>query len=347
MKARFALLLATLQLVCAIPAQKILFQNQDNNPSEVVFGDNLIPTSWPGFDLNLNDRRLVLLEDASEPVWVTELEKINLKASGKNFFDVTELRGPSAASFHTVESKSYPKPNCSEAVLEAISHLSTDGPKKNLATFTDFHTRHYRSDYGKQSQKWLLGRVYDTTSSESTRDDIDIAEFHHSWGQHSIIAKIPGSHSKGTVIISAHQDSTNMLPFWGAPGADDDGSGSVTILEAYRVLLATGFKPKNDIEFHWYSAEHAPLTRVYSASQEGGLLGSQAVAAEYKRQNATVLAQIQFDMTAFVKKGTREEVGVITDFVDSNVVKFVKQLIDAYLDIPYVETKCGYACSDQ
>ncbi|KAG8783405.1 hypothetical protein FRC15_005233, partial [Serendipita sp. 397] len=75
MKARFALLLATLQLVCAIPAQKILFQNQDNNPSEVVFGDNLIPTSWPGFDLNLNDRRLVLLEDASEPVWVTELEK--------------------------------------------------------------------------------------------------------------------------------------------------------------------------------------------------------------------------------------------------------------------------------
>ncbi|KAG8756534.1 Leucine aminopeptidase 1, partial [Serendipita sp. 396] len=283
MKARFALLLATLQLVCAIPAQKILFQNQDNNPSEVVFGDNLIPTSWPGFDLNLNDRRLVLLEDASEPVWVTELEKINLKLSGKNFFDVTELRGPSAASFHTVESKSYPKPNCSEA----------------------------------------------TTSSESTRDDIDIAEFHHSWGQHSIIAKIPGSHSKGTVIISAHQDSTNMLPFWGAPGADDDGSGSVTILEAYRVLLATGFKPKNDIEFHWYSAE------------EGGLLGSQAVAAEYKRQNATVLAQIQFDMTAFVKKGTREEVGVITDFVDSNVVKFVKQLIDAYLDIPYVETKCG------
>lgn len=51
-------------------------------------------------------------------------------------------------------------------------------------------------------------------------------------------------------------------------------------------------------------------------------------------------------MTAFVKKGTREEVGVITDYVDPNVVKFVQQLIKAYLSIPYVETKCGYACSD-
>jgi hypothetical protein len=29
------------------------------------------------------------------------------------------------------------------------------------------------------------------------------------------------------------------------------------------------------------------------------------------------------------------------------VTEFNKQLVDKYLDIPYVETKCGYACSDQ
>jgi Zn-dependent M28 family amino/carboxypeptidase len=32
-----------------------------------------------------------------------------------------------------------------------------------------------------------------------------------------------------------------MWPFLPAPGADDDGSGSVTILEAYRALLAADF----------------------------------------------------------------------------------------------------------
>lgn len=70
-------------------------------------------------------------------------------------------------------------------------------------------------------------------------------------------------------------------------------------------------------------------------------------------------------MTAWVKKGTREEVGIITDFVDPrsvpalqlvllvllscpylSVTEFVKKLVDQYLSIPYVETKCGYACSD-
>jgi leucyl aminopeptidase len=71
-------------------------------------------------------------------------------------------------------------------------------------------------------------------------------------------------------------------------------------------------------------------------------------------------------MTAWVKKGTREEVGIITDFVDpeyalvlfpslpklihlllaSSLTEFITTLIDKYLDIPWVATKCGYACSD-
>ena len=41
-------------------------------------------------------------------------------------------------------------------------------------------------------------------------------------------------------------------------GADDDGSGSVTILEAYRALIAADFHPVQDVEFHWYSAEVRP-----------------------------------------------------------------------------------------
>ncbi|KAG9099760.1 Leucine aminopeptidase 1 [Ceratobasidium sp. UAMH 11750] len=125
-----------------------------------------------------------------------------------------------------------------------------------------------------------------------------------------------------------------MWPFLPAPGADDDGSGTVTILEAYRGLIAANFTPVHDVEFHWYSAE------------EGGLLGSQAVAQEYKARGANVKAQIQFDMTAWVKRGTEEQVGIITDYVDPELTTFVAKLVKEYLGIPPVQTKCGYACSD-
>ena len=30
----------------------------------------------------------------------------------------------------------------------------------------------------------------------------------------------------------------------------------------------------------------------------------------------------------------------------NSLTNFNKELVDTYLDVPYVETKCGYACSD-
>ncbi|EEB91756.1 hypothetical protein MPER_09836, partial [Moniliophthora perniciosa FA553] len=170
------------------------------------------------------------------------------------------------------------------------------GPKENLKDFTSFRTRYYRSDTGRESQKWLFNKIQEITAkwaSDSLKDVISFKEFPHSWGQNSIVVSIPGSSKEDeVVVISAHQDSTNMWPFLPAPGADDDGSGSVTILESYRALIAANFHPERTVEFHWYSAE------------EGGLLGSQAVAADYARRSVNVVAMSQFDMTAWVKGAT-------------------------------------------
>jgi leucyl aminopeptidase len=127
-----------------------------------------------------------------------------------------------------------------------------------------------------------------------------------------------------------------------APGADDDGSGTVTILEVFRALLGSeavvAGEATNTIEFHWYSAE------------EGGLLGSQAIFQEYEKQGRDVKAMLQQDMTGYVQKtldaGEPESVGVIMDYVDPGLTGFIKIVVEEYCDIPWVETKCGYACSD-
>lgn len=49
--------------------------------------------------------------------------------------------------------------------------------------------------------------------------------------------------------------ATRVCSLTSLPGADDDGSGSMSILEAYRGLVAAGFQPERAVEFHWYSAE--------------------------------------------------------------------------------------------
>jgi len=293
---------------------------------------------YPGFDLDLEARRLVQMEGKA-PVWMSELDKINAKAQGIKFFDITETQDLGYKAPLRLQSKSiFPSPNATGRVKAVLKTLSTEGPKENLEHFSSFRTRYYRSDTGRQSQQWLLSKISEITTEwapESLQRIISYSEFPHPWAQNSIILRINGSSTPDeVVVIGAHQDSTNLWPFLPAPGADDDGSGSVTILEAYRALIAADFRPERTIEFHWYSAE------------EGGLLGSQAIAKDYEDRSVNVLAMSQFDMTAWVKNGTREEVGIIIDYTDKDLTKFNTQLVDAYLDIPFVETKCGYACSD-
>ncbi|KAL2267216.1 hypothetical protein VTJ83DRAFT_4493 [Remersonia thermophila] len=278
--------------------------------------------------------------------WVTEDEKWELRRQGKRFFDITdhpELGALRARSSSNKKSVFPDKPTHQADVTPLLDSLSKTHMKDHLTTFTSFHTRYYKSEHGRKSSEWLLGRVRATIAEAGLKDRVSAEHFKHPWGQHSIIATIPGR-TNATVVIGAHQDSINLWfpSVLAAPGADDDGSGTVTILEAFRVLLQSeavrSGDHENTIEFHWYSAE------------EGGLLGSQAVFSAYERSGRDVKAMLQQDMTGFIAKtldaGQPESVGVIVDYVDPNLTEFIKKVIVEYCTIPYVETKCGYACSD-
>jgi leucyl aminopeptidase len=279
-----------------------------------------------------------------ETRWITEEQKWELKREGINFMDITDTQDLGSV-IKTTASVSYP---CQVAYNKSIRPLLKELDKENmrahLERFTSFHTRYYRSNYGAQSSKWLLEQVRSIVNASGALDHgATVKPFTHPWGQSSVIAQIPGKSNK-TIVIGAHQDSINLFlpPILAAPGADDDGSGTVTILEALRVLLKdediVKGKAPNTIEFHWYSAE------------EGGLLGSQAIFKQYEQEGRNVKAMLQQDMTGYVQNtldaGEPESVGVITDFVDPALTSFIQKVITAYCDIPYVLTKCGYACSD-
>ncbi|KAJ3472543.1 hypothetical protein NLG97_g10904 [Lecanicillium saksenae] len=258
--------------------------------------------------------------------------------------DITQTRDLGASRVGTRATVQFPsKVTQTKAVAELSKTLSKDEMHKNLEKLTSFHTRYFRSDYGLQSSEWVLSKVNSIIKEAGADKTVSAKSFAHTWKQNSVIATIPGR-SNNTIVIGAHQDSTNLwLPsILAAPGADDDGSGTVTIMEAFRNLLKSqdivDGKAANTIEFHWYSAE------------EGGLLGSQAIFKEYESSGRVVKAMLQQDMTGYVQgtldAGKPESVGVIMDFVDPGLTKFIKVVIEEYCDIPWVETKCGYACSD-
>ena len=132
------------------------------------------------------------------------------------------------------------------------------------------------------------------------------------------------------MIVSAHYDSTGGSSTARGPGADDNGSGVVVILEALRVLANARYTPQNTLEFHFYGGE------------EGGLLGSQAVFSNYKSANKNVLAVVNQDMAGYSPSG---KISIYTDYVDSGLTAYARVVATSYTGATTSDA-CGYGCSD-
>jgi len=110
---------------------------------------------------------------------------------------------------------------------------------------------------------------------------------------YDVVAEIPGTDKKlkdQVVMIGGHLDSWHA-----ATGATDNAAGSAVMMEAVRILKATGFKPKRTIRIALWSSEEQGLfgSRYYVLNHFGDpktmqLKPEQAkVSAYYNLDNGT------------------------------------------------------------
>lgn len=146
--------------------------------------------------------------------------------------------------------------------------------------------------------------------------------------QPSVVVKIGDSNLPG-VVIGGHMDTFSP----NRPGADDDGTGTATVLELAKVLLSSGMKFNKPIYLVWYAAE------------ERGLVGSQWVVKEFKRRNIPVSEVMQLDMTGYAYQNDLT-MWLMDDYVNTSLTSFLETLINTYVKTPVQHSRCGYACSD-
>jgi hypothetical protein len=97
--------------------------------------------------------------------------------------------------------------------------------------------------------------------------------------QWNTVAQIRGSRWPGqSVILGAHLDSWDL-----GTGVTDNGTGSMVVLEAARIIAHSGLKPKRSIRFILFSGE------------EQGLIGSRAYAAAHESEADSIQAVLVLD----------------------------------------------------
>lgn len=131
----------------------------------------------------------------------------------------------------------------------------------------------------------------------------------------NVVAEIPGTERPDeVVIVSGHLDS------WDGPGSQgalDNGTGTMVALEAARILMKAGAKPKRTIRFIMWTGE------------EQGLFGSRAYVQAHKDEMDKISAVFVDD------GGTNYQGGVsCTKEMESMLAQAFKPAMDAFPDMP-------------
>jgi Peptidase family M28 len=126
--------------------------------------------------------------------------------------------------------------------------------------------------------------------------------YSHSGTTYNVAGLLEGSSpalKAETVIISAHHDHDGISGSEIWHGADDNGSGSVGVVDLAHAFAANPEKPKRSILF------------VVFAAEERGLLGAFYMAAHPLRPLETTVAMINFDMIGRNEAPSEQTKGLI------------------------------------
>ncbi|MBX3708249.1 MAG: M20/M25/M40 family metallo-hydrolase [Gammaproteobacteria bacterium] len=224
-----------------------------------------------------------------------------------------------------------------DQVNQLIKQINPSTIWSDLTAFSDTHKskfpdRYANSATGVNAANWLKEKI-EALAKANNRTDITTYAISTGpqYKQPSIVVKIGDSNEPG-VVIGGHMDTLSSS--WELkPGADDDGSGSMAVMEIARTLISSNMRFKKPIYIMWYAAE------------EEGLVGSSKVVAEFKNKNIPIDAVLQFDMTGYADKND-PTIWLITDNINKDLTAYLETLIKTYIKQPVGYTRCGYSCSD-
>ncbi len=256
---------------------------------------------------------------------------MDVTAAWKNQDPTTFLKNHSTPTTRYIGKNEY-KIQYKTEVNQLLATLNPENMWTDLNTLTNFQTRYAASENGIKAAEWIQSRV-ENMAKDAHREDVSIRTVATGsfFTQPSIVVKLGKSNEPG-VVIGGHMDT--LSAWWGRmPGADDDGSGSSTVLELTRVLFNSGMEFKKPIYLVWYAAE------------EEGLYGSQAVVADFKEKKIQVDSVLQLDMTGYAYQNDLT-MWLMKDYVSPALTSYLEKLITTYVKKPVKYTQCGYACSD-
>lgn len=222
-------------------------------------------------------------------------------------------------------SPSYFSAEASFSSLESlISQVDNSKIDQTLTTLSSLPTRFHRNADGQNAGQTVMNLWTNELVTGNTGSWTLQSITHASTPQKSVVASLPGESSE-TIVLGAHLDSINSAlgTDGAAPGADDDGSGIAILTEILRIIETNNLRFHKSIELHAYAAE------------EVGLVGSRALASDYRTAKKNIGGMLQFDMAYYSKTVDAGKLFFLEDYTSNDLTRNAIRLTKHYLGNVY------------
>ncbi len=263
----------------------------------------------------------------ADPLWQNQqgalIERTAATTPLDRRFRVTPLsRQPLPLVFPAVKHV-HPLSSAQEPVIRSLVNRVSDGMlTASLQRLQAFRTRYAGSDSVYAAGQWLYDKFREFGYRDVVFDTLTV------WVagkiQRNIIATKTGTvYPDSVIIIGGHYDSIvhdGNDPMIYAPGVDDNGTGTVAVLEAARLLA--------DIDLD------CTVKFACWAAEELGLYGSTDWAARAYQNNLNIGLYINFDMIGNVDPNSRGTLlNIATNEASRHFAELMKDMAEQYTSL--------------
>ncbi|KIJ61219.1 hypothetical protein HYDPIDRAFT_97040 [Hydnomerulius pinastri MD-312] len=217
-------------------------------------------------------------------------------------------------------------------VSSIVNGISVEQMRKDIRYLTGedgvsgIMSRHSFSGDSRVAADWIKARF------EETGATCELRPFLAGFAPNVVCKYKATTDTSATVLISGHYDSRGSFGSSRAPGGNDDGTGTISIVGIARRIKHLGLTFRSNVEL------------VAFAGEEQGLLGSKAYARELRAQGANVTVMIQADMLGYHAPGEPAQLGLPMEIGTPEVTELVAKVAGIYspeLTVGYTAACCS------
>ena len=234
---------------------------------------------------------------------------------------------PNKRAFLPQQTVNFPVVNTQEPFIQdLIEMVNTDSIMAYVKHLQDYGTRVYWLPQSYEAQNWLKSKF----ESWDLDVELQVVSAAGNWlgapatSSSNVIAVQTGTlYPDEYIVCGAHYDSFTWNPYNPdvAPGADDNATGTATVLELARVLSQ-------------YQFERSIIYCAFAA-EELGLFGSEQYAARCQQQGMNIAGYFNIDMSGYLKEGDEMQISLIFPSTATPLANYFLNISDIYFpEIP-------------